>query len=174
MAWPESHTENQGEYFANELGEQNLSGWAQEGNVEAGPCGRRSEPSKTKGPERLAWPEQHTENQGEGFAKELGERNWSGWAQEGNVEAGPCGRHSEPSKTNGPERLAWPESHTENRGEGFAKELGERNRPGTRREGTGGQCGGWAMRLTERTFGKQMVRSDWSGRIRTRKIKEKA
>ena len=30
--------------------------------------------------------------------------------------------HNEHSKTNGLERLAWPESHTENRGGGFAKE----------------------------------------------------
>ena len=29
------------------------------------------------------------------------------------------------SKTNGPERLAWPEWHTENQDGGFAKELGE-------------------------------------------------
>ena len=41
------------------------------------------------------------------------------------MEDGPCGQQSEHSKTNGlpgPGRLAWPESHTENRGGGFAKE----------------------------------------------------
>ena len=40
------------------------------------------------------------------------------------MEDGPRGRQSEHSKTNGPERLVWSESHTENRGGGFAKESG--------------------------------------------------
>ena len=40
--------------------------------MEGGLCGRQSEHSKIKGPERLAWPESHTENQGGGFAKESG------------------------------------------------------------------------------------------------------
>ena len=42
---------------------------------------------------------------------------------------GPCGRQSEHSETNGQERLAWPESHTEIRGGGFANERGGWNRP---------------------------------------------
>ena len=43
------------------------------------------------------------------------------------MENGPCCQQSEHSKTSGPERLAWQESHTENRGGGFAKESRGRN-----------------------------------------------
>ena len=72
--------------------------------------------------------------------------------------------HSEHSKTNGSERLAWPESHTENRG--FAKEE-------SAGDGTGALYGGRAMRPTERTF-----KNKRSGAIGvagvTRKIEEEA
>ena len=62
------------------------------------------------------------------------------------MEDGPCCRQSEHSKTNGPDRLAWLELHTENQGEGFIKELGGLNRQrraqsettGTRRIGVSG------------------------------------
>ena len=64
------------------------------------------------------------ENRGGGFAKDLGGLNWPGRAQDGNMEDGQCCRQNEHSKTNGLERLAWPASHTENRGGGFTKDLG--------------------------------------------------
>ena len=43
------------------------------------------------------------------------------------MEDWPCCRQSKnfTGKTNGQEKWAWPELQTENRGGGFAKELGE-------------------------------------------------
>ena len=81
-----------------------------------------SERSKTKGPEQLAWPESHTENRGGRFAKESSGWNRPGKAWEGYMEDETCSRQSRYSKTNGPERFAWPESQTKIQGGGFAKE----------------------------------------------------
>ena len=82
------------------------------------------------------------------------------------MEDGPRGRQSELSKTNGPERLAWPESHTESRGGGFAKvnQANEDERGGHRRAIW--RTGHAADRAN---FQKQTVRSVWRGRSRTRK-----
>ena len=64
----------------------------------------------------------------EGFAKEWGRWNRPRRAQECYMEDGPCCWQSKHSETNCPERLAWPEYHKENWGEGFANEWGRWNR----------------------------------------------
>ena len=76
--------------------------------------------------------------------------------------------HNEHSKTNGQERLAWQESHTENRGGGFENNEADETSRGGHRSAIW-RTGYVAYRVN---IQKQTVWSDWRGRSCTRKIEE--